>query len=110
MIYIPKRQDVVWVNFSPQAGHEQAGHRSALVISHDIFNKKTGLVFVCPMTNHPPRNKFHIPLDKSAKATGCIMTDQLKSLGYRARNLTFKERCPDIVFQTVLARIEPIIF
>jgi len=118
--YLPKRQDFVWVNFTPQAGaegrggapsleHEQAGHRPALVISHDLFNQKTGLVFVCPITNHPPRNKFQVPLE-GLPVTGSVMADQLKSLDYQVRGLTFQGRCPDEVFQTVLARIEPILF
>jgi len=108
-MYIPKRQDFVWISFDPQAGHEQAGHRPALVISHDLFNQKTGLVFVCPITNHPPRNQFHIALE-GLIVTGSVMTDQLKSLDYGARNLTFKGKCPDDVFQTVVSRIKPILF
>ncbi|MDH5560272.1 MAG: type II toxin-antitoxin system PemK/MazF family toxin [Deltaproteobacteria bacterium] len=109
MNYVPKRQDFVWVNFTPQAGHEQAGHRPALVISHDLFNQRTGLVFLCPITNHPPRNNFHVPLE-NLKVSGCVMADQLKSLDYHARGLTYQGKCPDDVFYSVLARINPILF
>ena len=108
--YIPERQDFVWVIFTPQTGHEQAGHRPALVVSHDLFNQKTGLVFVCPIINSAPRNKFHIPIEGIHELKGSIMADQLKSLDFKARKLTKKGHCPDELFAKILERIEPIIF
>ena len=110
--YIPKRGDFIRLNFDPQAGHEQMGSRPAIVLSHTSFNKKMGFVFVCPISTSTTKRKnpFYVPIPESEKVTGIIMTDQLRSLDYRARKAIFISKCPEILLQKVLMHIEPILF
>ncbi len=95
MTEIPERGDLIVLNFNPQAGHEQAGRRNAIVLSPKAFNKGTGFIVVCPLTNQKKGYPFEvdlpddgISLDNSAfPITGVILTDQVKSLDWTARNL-----------------------
>jgi mRNA interferase MazF len=106
----PKRGDFIWINFDPQAGHEQMGKRPALVVSHDGFNQKMGFAFVCPISNTSRKNPFYVPIPEGAGVTGVIMVDQLRSLDFRARKASVIGACPDRLFQDVLRRIKPIVF
>lgn len=108
--YIPKRGDFIRLNFNPQAGHEQKGSRSALVVSHTAFNKKMGFTFVCPISNTKRKNPFYIVIPEGNQVTGVIMADQLRSLDYKARNSSLISKCPSDLLQKVLMRIDPIIF
>lgn len=105
-----KQGDIIKINFDPQAGHEQAGYRPAIVISNDIFNQKTGLVIVCPITNTNNRFPLHIPLDDRTKTTGVILCEHLKALDINARTYKTVERLPDDllvkVINTIFAEIE----
>lgn len=83
--YVPDRGDLVWLNFTPQAGHEQAGHRPALVLSPAAYNDKTGLMLCCPITSRVKGYPFEIKLDVRAGLSGVILADQIKSLDWRAR-------------------------
>ena len=107
--YIPKKGDFISLSFDPQAGHEQMGKRPGLVVSNTAFNKRMGFVFVCPITNTPRKNAFHVPV-VAKNLTGYIMVEQLKSLDYRARNAKFIEACDQSLLQDVLERIDPILF
>jgi mRNA interferase MazF len=107
---IPKRGDFIWINFDPQAGHEQMGKRPALVVSHDRFNQKMGFAFVCPISNTTGKNPFYVPIPEDIGVTGVIMADQLRSLDFRARKASVIGTCPDRLFQDVLRRIKPVIF
>lgn len=108
--YIPKRGDFIRLNFNPQAGHEQKGTRPALVVSHSIFNKKMGFVFVCPISNTKRKNPFYVAIPKGKKVTGVIMADQLRSLDYKYRKAALISKCSEELLQEVLMRINPIIF
>lgn len=88
--FLPKPGDIVWLNFDPQAGHEQAGTRPALVVSHASFNSRTGLAWVCPITNQVKGYPFEVPLPVSGGTTGVILTDQWRSLDWRARHAQSK--------------------
>jgi mRNA interferase MazF len=82
MAYVPERGDIVWLSFDPQAGHEQKGHRPALVLSPKAYNSKTGLMLCCPMTKvkgYP----FEVALADAKPSTA--LADQVKSLDWRAR-------------------------
>ncbi len=70
MGYVPERGDVVWIHLNPQAGHEQAGHRPALVLSPQAFNKKLNVMFCCPITSRKKRFEFEIPLPDDADVKG----------------------------------------
>ncbi|KPA12882.1 transcriptional modulator of MazE/toxin, MazF [Candidatus Magnetomorum sp. HK-1] len=108
--YIPKRSDFIYLNFNPQAGHEQMGKRPALVISHTAFNKKMGFAFVCPISNTKRKNSFYVNISQVKSVSGVIMCDQLRSLDYNSRQASFICKCTDSLFEEVLMRIEPIIF
>jgi mRNA interferase MazF len=109
-MYSPKRGDFIWINFDPQAGHEQMGKRPALVVSHDEFNQKMGFAFVCPISNTTRKNPFYVVIPQEVSVTGVIMTDQMRSLDFRARKASLICECPEKLFQDVLRRIKPIIF
>lgn len=83
----PVRGDLVWLNFTPQAGHEQEGHRPAIVLSEFEFNDLTGFAVVCPITNQAKDYPFEVPLPDGLTFTGVVLTDQMKSLDFRKRKL-----------------------
>jgi mRNA interferase MazF len=109
-VYLPKRGDFIWIDFDPQAGHEQMGNRPALVVSHDGFNQRMGFAFVCPISNTQRKNLFYVVIPEKQAVTGVIMTDQMRSLDFRARKANFISECPDLVLEDVLRRIKPILF
>ena len=88
--YIPEAGDIVWLHFNPQAGHEQAGHRPALVVSPSAYNAKTGLMLCCPMTTKIKGYPFEVIIDTSP--AGVVLADQIKSLDWLARKASFKEK------------------
>lgn len=81
--YVPEAGDVVWLEFSPQAGHEQAGHRPALVLSPASYNGKTGMMLCCPMTTKIKAYPFEVIV--STNPPSAILADQVKRLDWRAR-------------------------
>ena len=103
--YRPAQGDIVMLNFSPQAGHEQAGRRPALVVSNQSFHRYTGLAIFCPITNQIKDYPLHVRLDKRTKTTGEILCEHVKSMDYRARNIAFIETLPDDLLAEVLDRI-----
>ncbi len=87
--YVPDRGDVVWLDFTPQAGHEQAGRRPALVLSPASYNSKSGLMLCCPVTNQVKGYPFEVAVAPSAgKLTGVALADQVRCLDWRSRNAT----------------------
>ena len=103
--YVPDRGDVVWLEFNPQAGSEQAGRRPALVISPTSYNRKVGLALVCPITSRVKGYPFEVELPRGLEAEGAILCDQVKSLDWRARRATHLGSVPDSVMREVSARI-----
>ena len=83
--YVPQKGDFVAVTLDPQSGHEQKGRRPALVVSNTLFNERTGLAIVCPITGSNRRFPFHIPIEDESKVTGFVMVEQVKSIDFRAR-------------------------
>ena len=84
-LHVPDRGDIVWVDFDPQAGHEQAGRRPALIVSPQSYNQKVGLVLLCPITNQRKGYPFEVPLPKGLKVAGVVLADQVKSIDWHAR-------------------------
>lgn len=84
---IPQRGDLVWLDFDPQAGHEQAGRRPAIVLSDTEFNHVTGFTVVCPITSQTKNYPFEVPLPEGLPFAGVVLTDQLKSLDARKRRI-----------------------
>lgn len=83
MSYIPQAGDIVWLNFTPQAGHEQAGHRPALVLSPKAYNQKTSLMICCPITSQIKDYPFEVLI--SGNPASVVLADQVKSLDWRSR-------------------------
>jgi mRNA interferase MazF len=106
MSYVPEKGDVVWLDFNPQTGHEQAGRRPAIVISPTGYNQKVGLALFCPITNQTKGYPFEVTIPKNKNITGVILSDQLKSLDWRARNVEFIAKLPDSVVEEVLKKLK----
>jgi mRNA interferase MazF len=83
--YIPQRGEIVWLSFSPQAGHEQAGRRPGLVLSPRKYNGKVGLMLACPITSRAKGYPFEVEIPAGAGVSGVILSDQLRSLDWRER-------------------------
>ena len=103
--YLPGRGDVVWLAFDPQAGHEQAGRRPALVLSPATYNSKTGLALFCPITSQVKGYPFEVPLPPGMAVSGVVLSDQLKSLDWRIRKAEFICAMPGDLVLTVLKRV-----
>lgn len=86
--YIPDAGDIVWLHFNPQAGHEQAGHRPAVVISPSAYNAKTGLMLCCPMTTQIKAYPFEVLI--AGKSLSAVLADQIKSLDWGAGKVKLK--------------------
>ena len=87
--YVPSRGDIVWLEFNPQAGHEQSGRRPALVISPKEYNQTVGLALFCPITSQVKGYPFEVILPDVGSLTGVILSDQIKSLDWRTRHAEF---------------------
>jgi len=97
-----KQGDIIWLDFDPQAGHEQKGRRPALVISNKTFNSFSNLAIVCTITTINKNHPFHVKLDKRTKTTGVVLSDQSRTLDINARNYEFIEKIPDdILFEVI---------
>jgi mRNA interferase MazF len=83
--YVPQRGDVVWITLNPQAGHEQAGRCSALILSPGTYNGKVGLAILCPITNQIKDYPFEVLIPVGLSIKGAILADQVKSLDWRTR-------------------------
>jgi mRNA interferase MazF len=103
--YVPSRGDIVWLQFNPQAGSEQAGHRPALVISPKSYNGRVGLAVFCPLTTHIKGYPFEVELPVGQKAEGAVLADQVKSLDWRVRKAQKFDEVSDEVLAEVLAKI-----
>jgi mRNA interferase MazF len=107
--YQPDRGDFVYLDFTPQAGTEQAGRRPALVLSTRDFNIATGLAAVCPITNTRTQSRFEVAIPRGTKVTGVILSHQFRTVDWIARNAQFRSKASkDLVFE-VLGRIEAIL-
>ena len=97
-----RQGDIIKVDFNPQAGHEQAGYRPALVISNNFFNEKANLTIVCPITNTNNHFPLHIPLDSRTETTGVILCEHVRALDLRARPYKVVEKLPKDLLDTVV--------
>jgi mRNA interferase MazF len=104
---VPDAGDIAWLTFSPQAGHEQAGHRPALVLSPASYNGKTGLMVCCPMTSQIKAYPFEVIV--SREPPSAVLADQVKSLDWRARRAVSKDRVPPSVLDEVRAKLSALI-
>lgn len=105
----PDRQDIVWIDMDPQAGHEQAGRRPALVLSPASYNSKTGLALLCPITTRAKGYPFEVGLPAEGPTSGVVLSDQVRSLDWRARNATPQGRVPPEVVREVIAKLSTLL-
>ena len=109
MGYVPKRGDLVWLTFDPQAGHEQARRRPAFVLSPEAYNRKTSLFLACPVTSRVKGYPFEVGLPAGLPVSGVILADQIKSLDWKERKAQFAARATGEVVEDVVALILPLI-
>ncbi|MFT3673358.1 type II toxin-antitoxin system PemK/MazF family toxin [Aestuariivirga sp.] len=107
--YQPERGDFIWLDFTPQAGTEQAGRRPALVLSPRAFNIATGLAFACPVTSQVKGGSFEVAIPRGAGLVGVVLSDHLRSLDWVERKADFISRAPEEVVVEVTARLEAIL-
>lgn len=102
--YVPDAGDVVWIDFDPQAGREQAKRRPGLVLSPASYNRASGLVLVCPLTSARKDYPFEIPATIAGKQ-GVVLADQVKSMDWRTRRAVFLERADDKLLHRTRTRL-----
>jgi mRNA interferase MazF len=103
--YVPNAGDLVWMDFTSQAGREQAERRLAVVLSQRNYNEKAGLAMLCPVTSHSKSYPFEVALPPGSGIRGVIRSDHLKSLDWRQRNLQKAGKLPSSILAEVLERI-----
>ena len=101
--FVPDAGDIVWLQFDPQAGHEQAGHRLALVLSPAAYNGKTGLMLCCPMTTQIKGYPFEVRI--AGDTDSAVLADQVKSLDWRVRRAKLKGRISAVELAEVRAKV-----
>ena len=107
-LYIPDRGDIVWLDFDPQIGHEQSGHRPAFVLSPLAYNQRSNLALFCPITSKIKGWKFEVILTDT-KTKGVILADQIKSLDWQARKIDFIEKASENIINEVIGKIETLL-
>ena len=105
--YVPDAGDIVWINFDPQTGHEQAGHRPTVVLSPAAYNTKTSLMLCCPMTTQIKNYPFEVSIAGSARRA--VLADQIKSLDWRRRRAKRKGAVSPAELAEVRAKIRALI-
>jgi mRNA interferase MazF len=107
--FVPDRGDLVWLQFAPQTGHEQAGRRPAVVISPRSYNAAAGLALLCPVTSRVKGYPFEVVLPDDSPVRGVILADQVKSLDWRARRARLIGALPEAVVDEVRAMVVALI-
>ena len=105
MAYVPERGDAVWLDFNPQAGHEQAGRRPAIVLSPSAYNRKVGLAIFCPITSQVKGYPFEVVIPAGFNVSGAILSDQVKNLDWKVRRAELISKLPSSVTVEVLEKV-----
>lgn len=109
MAYVPERGDVVWISLNPQAGHEQAGRRPAVVLSPAAYNVKVGLALLCPVTSRAKGYPFEVQVPAELDVTGVILADQVKCVDWRAREAELAGTLPPATLVEVLEKLNTLL-
>lgn len=107
--YIPDRGHVIWIDFNPQMGHEQAKRRSALILSPEKYNALSGLAIMCPITSQSKGVSFEVLIPDGEAVSGVILSDQVKSLDWQARNAEYMCDLPRSLVLDVLAKLNTLL-
>ncbi len=105
--YVPEAGDIVWLQFDPQAGHEQAGHRPAVVLSPASYNGAAGMILCCPTTTRIKGYPFEVAL--AGKPASVVLADQVKSQDWRARKAARKGKVSPAELAQVRAKLRALI-
>jgi mRNA interferase MazF len=107
--YVPDRGDIVWLQFNPQAGHEQAGHRPALVLSPASYNRRSGLMLCCPMTSQRKGYPFEVVIAVDTDRDSVVLADQVKSLDWKVRKAVKKGTASIDVIAETLSKLQTLL-
>jgi mRNA interferase MazF len=107
--YVPDRGDIVWLQFNPQAGHEQAGHRPALVLSPASYNRRSGLMLCCPMTSQRKGYPFEVVIEVDTDRESVVLADQVKSLDWKVRKAVKKGTASIDVIAETLSKLQTLL-
>ena len=105
----PDAGDVIWIDFTPQAGREQAGKRPALVMTPQAYNEKAGLLIACPVTSKTKGYPFEVRLPGNLPVKGVILSDHAKSVDWRSRGASFACRVPEETLVQVRAKLKALL-
>jgi mRNA interferase MazF len=105
--YVPDAGDIIWIEFDPQSGHEEAGHRPAVILSPAAYNAKAGLIVCCPTTTKVKGYPFEVAL--SGEVASVALADQVKSFDWRARRATWKGRATTAELADIRAKLRAVI-
>jgi mRNA interferase MazF len=108
-LYIPDKGDVIWLNFNPQTGHEQAGKRPAMVVTPMQYNKVTGLGLFCPVTSKIKNYPFEVKIPEGFGISGVILADHVKNLDWKAREAELIFSLPKDIFNEVISKFKVLI-
>lgn len=107
--YVPDRGDIVWLQFNPQSGQEQAGHRPALVLSPVSYNRASGLMLCCPMTSQKKGYPFEVVISDDPQRPSVVLADQVKNLDWKARKAVKKGTAPLNVIMETLSKLQTLL-
>ncbi|HLF98708.1 MAG TPA: endoribonuclease MazF [Methylococcaceae bacterium] len=107
--YVPDRGDIVWLQFNPQSGHEQTGRRPALVLSPQNYNRKVGLALLCPISSQVKGYPFEVLLPENLQIQGAVLSDQVKSLDWRSRDVRQICAAPASIIAQVCAKLSALV-
>ncbi|WP_291366631.1 endoribonuclease MazF [Acetobacter sp. UBA5411] len=104
--YVPSEGEIIWLNFTPQSGHEQAGHRPAVVLSPAAYNR-IGLLLCCPTTTKAKGYPFEVAI--SGKRSSVVLADQIKSVDWKSREAKLKGRVSDNELSEIRAKVRALV-
>jgi mRNA interferase MazF len=107
--YTPGRGDIVWLSFSPQTGHEQAGRRPGLVLSPMKYNGRVGLMLACPITSKAKGYPFEVGIPEGVGVSGVILSDQLRSVDWKERGAEFAGRLDPRTLDEVYSKLDAVL-
>jgi mRNA interferase MazF len=107
--YVPEPGDLIWLTFDPQTGREQRGRRPALVLSPRIYNERSELAIVCPITSKVKRRMFEVSLPPGGRIEGAVLVNHLKSLDWKQRRAELAGKTDASVLEEVRERIRPLV-
>lgn len=107
--FIPDGGDLIWLQFDPQVGHEQAGHRPAVVLSPRAYNRRTSLALVCPVTSKSKGYPFEVVLRAGMGISGVVLADQVRCVDWRGRNAKAAGKLPPTTLEEIRDRVAALI-